>query len=150
MEVNIHEAKTHLSRLLQRVAAGEEVTIARSGVPVARLVAVEPEKEKIRPLGMDRGKIWIADDFDAPLSDDLTCAILRRRDSQTRAEAPQAENEVQVVFGFGRLCREMKRGATNRAPANSQRIATHPQVVCCAPALESASRGGRSFRRARW
>jgi prevent-host-death family protein len=71
MEVNIHEAKTHLSRLLQRVAAGEEVTIARSGVPVARLVAVEPEKKKIRPLGMDRGRIWIADDFDAPLPDDL-------------------------------------------------------------------------------
>jgi prevent-host-death family protein len=71
MEVNIHEAKTHLSRLLQRVAAGEEVTIARSGVPVARLVAVEPEKKKIRPLGMDRGRIWIADDFDAPLPDEL-------------------------------------------------------------------------------
>jgi prevent-host-death family protein len=71
MEVNIHEAKTHLSRLLQRVAAGEEVTIARSGVPVARLVPVEPEKKKIRPLGMDRDRIWIADDFDAPLPDDL-------------------------------------------------------------------------------
>jgi prevent-host-death family protein len=71
MEVNIHEAKTHLSRLLQRVAAGEEVTIARSGVPVARLVAVEPEKKKIRLLGMDRGRIWIADDFDAPLPDEL-------------------------------------------------------------------------------
>lgn len=71
MEVNIHEAKTHLSRLLQRVAAGEDVTIARSGVPVARLVAVEPEKKKIRPLGMDRGRIWIADDFDAPLPDEL-------------------------------------------------------------------------------
>ncbi len=71
MEVNIHEAKTHLSRLLQRVAAGEEVTIARSGVPVARLVAVEPKKNLIRPLGMDRGRIWIADDFDAPLPDDL-------------------------------------------------------------------------------
>jgi prevent-host-death family protein len=70
MEVNIHEAKTHLSRLLQRVAAGEEVTIARSGVPVARLVAVE-RKMKVRPLGMDRGRIWIADDFDAPLPDDL-------------------------------------------------------------------------------
>ena len=68
MEVNIHEAKTHLSRLLQRVAAGEEVTIARSGVPVARLVAVEPKK---RPLGFARGEIWIADDFDAPLPDDL-------------------------------------------------------------------------------
>lgn len=70
MEVNIHEAKTHLSRLLQRVAAGEEVTIARSGVPIARLVAVEPEK-KVRPLGFARGQVWVADDFDAPLPDDL-------------------------------------------------------------------------------
>jgi prevent-host-death family protein len=71
MEVNIHEAKTQLSRLLQRVANGEEVTIARAGVPVARLVAVEPPKPSVRPLGMDRGKVWVADDFDAPLPDDL-------------------------------------------------------------------------------
>jgi prevent-host-death family protein len=71
MEVNIHEAKTHLSRLLQRVAAGEEVTIARAGVPVARLVPLEPKKKKVRPLGMDRGRVWVADDFDAPLPDDL-------------------------------------------------------------------------------
>jgi prevent-host-death family protein len=75
MEVNIHEAKTHFSRLLQRVANGEEVTIARAGVPVARLVAVEPQKPKVRPLGMDRGRIWIADDFDAPLPDDLLKAF---------------------------------------------------------------------------
>jgi prevent-host-death family protein len=74
MEVNVHEAKTHLSRLLQRVAAGEEVTIARAGTPVARLVAVEP-KNWVRPLGMDRGKIWVADDFDAPLPDDLLKAF---------------------------------------------------------------------------
>jgi prevent-host-death family protein len=71
MEVNIHVAKTHLSRLLQRVAAGEEITIARSGVPVARLVPIEPAKSNVRPLGFDRGRIWIADDFDAPLPDDL-------------------------------------------------------------------------------
>ena len=72
MEVNIREAKTHLARLLQRVAAGEEVTIARLGIPVARLVSFEPEKKKkIRPLGFDRGRIWIADDFDAPLPDEL-------------------------------------------------------------------------------
>jgi prevent-host-death family protein len=71
MEVNIHEAKTHFSRLLQRVAAGEEVTIARAGVPVARLVPLEPKKKKIRPLGMDRGRVWVADDFDAPLPDEL-------------------------------------------------------------------------------
>jgi prevent-host-death family protein len=73
MEVNIHEAKTHLSRLLQRVAAGEEVTIARSGVPVARLVAVEPKAK--RPLGFARGEIWMADDFDAPLPDDTLAAF---------------------------------------------------------------------------
>ncbi len=71
MEVNIHEAKTHLSRLLQRVANGEEVTIARAGVPVARLVPVAPETKKNRPLGMARGRVWVADDFDAPLPDDL-------------------------------------------------------------------------------
>jgi prevent-host-death family protein len=65
MEVNIHQAKTHLSRLLQRVAAGEEVTIARAGVPVARLVAAGP-RGKSRPMGMDEGKIRIAEDFDAP------------------------------------------------------------------------------------
>jgi prevent-host-death family protein len=75
MEVNIHEAKTHLSRLLQRVAAGEEVTIARAGVPVARLIAVKSKPKKIRPLGMDRGRIWVADDFDAPLPDDLLKAF---------------------------------------------------------------------------
>lgn len=65
MEVNIHEAKTHFSRLLQRVEAGEEVTIARAGKPVAKLVRAVPSGES-RPVGMDRGKIWIADDFDAP------------------------------------------------------------------------------------
>lgn len=75
MEVNIHEAKTHFSRLLQRVAAGEEVTIARAGVPVARLVPVPLEKKKIRPLGFDRGRVWVADDFDAPLPDDLLKAF---------------------------------------------------------------------------
>jgi prevent-host-death family protein len=74
MEVNIHEAKTHLSRLLQRVAAGEEVTIARAGTPVARLVAIE-SKNKTRPLGFARDQIWIADDFDAPLPDDLLAAF---------------------------------------------------------------------------
>jgi prevent-host-death family protein len=70
MEINIHQAKTHLSRLLQRVANGEEVTIARAGVPIARLVPVA-KKQNIRPLGFARGEVWVADDFDAPLPDDL-------------------------------------------------------------------------------
>jgi prevent-host-death family protein len=63
--VNVHEAKTHLSRLLDRVAGGEEVVIAKAGKPVARLVAVgRPGK---RRLGDDVGRVTIADDFDAPL-----------------------------------------------------------------------------------
>jgi prevent-host-death family protein len=74
MEVNIHEAKTHFSRLLRRVSEGEEITIARAGVPVARLVAVE-KTANVRPLGFARDKIWIADDFDAPLPDDLLAAF---------------------------------------------------------------------------
>jgi prevent-host-death family protein len=68
--VNVHEAKTHLSRLLARVAAGEEVVIARAGRPVARLVPVtRPPGD--RRLGMDRTRGFIAEDFDAPLPEDL-------------------------------------------------------------------------------
>ena len=70
MQVNIHQAKTHLSALLQRVAAGEEITIARAGVPVARLVAVEP-RAAVRPLGIDRGRFEVPEDFDAPLPDEV-------------------------------------------------------------------------------
>ena len=67
---NVHEAKTHLSRLLDRVAAGEEVLIAKAGVPVARLVPVVLPAE-IRPLGTETGRVIIADDFDAPLPPDV-------------------------------------------------------------------------------
>ena len=68
--VNIHEAKTHLSRILDRVAAGEEVLIARAGKPIARLVPVAVEK-KARTFGTYKGRIRIHDDFDAPLPDDI-------------------------------------------------------------------------------
>ena len=64
MEVNIREAKTHLCRLLARVASGEEITIAKAGVPVARLVPVEPSGGR-RVLGADKDSVWIANDFDA-------------------------------------------------------------------------------------
>ena len=64
--VNIHEAKTHLSRLLERVRNGEEVVIAKAGTPVARLVAIR-EKSARRVPGMDRGKVIIHPDFDDPV-----------------------------------------------------------------------------------
>jgi prevent-host-death family protein len=68
--VNLHAAKTHLSRLVDEVAAGNEVVIAKHGKPMARLVplAVEPER---RVLGRLTGKIRIPDDFDAPLPDEV-------------------------------------------------------------------------------
>ena len=62
--VNMHEAKTHLSRLVQRAAAGEEIVIARAGKPAAKLVAYE-EKPKRRKLGGWEGKIWLAPDWDS-------------------------------------------------------------------------------------
>ena len=70
MQVNIHQAKTHLSRLIERVEQGEEVTIMRANVPVARLVATKPSGAK-RELGWARGEFTVPDDFDAPLSPDL-------------------------------------------------------------------------------
>ncbi|MCK5797336.1 MAG: type II toxin-antitoxin system Phd/YefM family antitoxin [Deltaproteobacteria bacterium] len=67
MHVNIHEAKTHLSRLLSRVIAGEEIIIARSGKPIARLVPYEGQTT--RTFGRYAGQGYIAEDFDAPLRD---------------------------------------------------------------------------------
>jgi len=66
IEVNVHEAKTHLSRLLAQVEAGEEVTIARNGQPVAKLIAV-PKPSARRVLGADRGIVFISEDFDDPV-----------------------------------------------------------------------------------
>jgi len=89
MEVNIHEAKTQLSRLLKRVTAGEEITISRAGVPVAKLIAVASSNTE-RPLGAMEGQIYIADDFDAPLPDDLLALFNGeevRRNTPMRAKA---------------------------------------------------------------
>lgn len=67
-QVNIHEAKTHLSRLVERVEAGEEITLARAGRPVARLVPYRARREPRRP-GIWRGQVLIGPDFDEPLND---------------------------------------------------------------------------------
>lgn len=64
--MNVHEAKTHLSRLLERVERGEEIVIGRNGNPVARLVPIEPTTRE-RPIGKYRGQIHVTEDFDEPL-----------------------------------------------------------------------------------
>ena len=68
--VSIHEAKTHLSRLLKDVAAGEDVVIVRAGRPIARLVPIGPPMGA-RVLGSQKGEFTIPEDFDAPLAADI-------------------------------------------------------------------------------
>ena len=77
--VNVHEAKTHLSRLLAEVERGEEIVISRGGTPVARLLPFERPAAK-RQLGMDRGLFEIPEDFDAPLPDDILADFEGRDD----------------------------------------------------------------------
>ncbi len=113
MEVNVHEAKTQLSRLLKRVTAGEEITISRAGVPVAKLVAIAPINAE-RPLGALEGQIHIADDFDSPLPDDLLA--LFNGDDPKRKKPTRAKLENR---------------ANNRAKAMSILLDTFNLVVEC-------------------
>jgi prevent-host-death family protein len=73
-QVNVHEAKTHLSRLLERVALGEEIVLARAGHPVAKLVPFAPTRRERAP-GSARGDVWVSPDFDAPLPDEVQRAF---------------------------------------------------------------------------
>jgi prevent-host-death family protein len=73
--VNVHEAKTRFSKLLKRVELGEEVVIAKAGRPVARLVPFVLAGALRRP-GTAKGRITVAPDFDAPLSEELASAFL--------------------------------------------------------------------------
>lgn len=82
-EVNTHEAKTYFSQLLRRVAAGEEITIANRGVPVARLVPI-PKDQSPRQLGAFRGQMSVPDDFDAPLPKDILDAFEGKRRRRAR------------------------------------------------------------------
>lgn len=68
--VNIHQAKTHFSKLVDAVMLGEEIIIAKAGKPAAKLVPISPKKPKRKP-GSLKGKISIADDFDTPLPNNI-------------------------------------------------------------------------------
>lgn len=76
MSVNVHEAKTHLSRLLARVAAGEEIVISRAGTPVARLVPARRGRGRRRP-GRFVGRGRVAEDFNAPLPAQVLAQFLK-------------------------------------------------------------------------
>ncbi len=68
LQVNVHEAKTNLSKLIKKVVEGEDVVIARGNNPIVKLVLIDKIKPK-RRLGTAKGKIKISDDFEAPLED---------------------------------------------------------------------------------
>ncbi|HKZ55064.1 MAG TPA: type II toxin-antitoxin system prevent-host-death family antitoxin [Anaerolineales bacterium] len=76
--VNIHEAKTHLSRLLETVSAGKEIVIAKAGKPLARLVPLGRPRRR-RRLGVLRGRFTVPADFDAPLPDEVLDRFEGRR-----------------------------------------------------------------------
>ena len=71
--VNIHEAKTQLSKLLEQVQAGEDIVIAKAGEPIVRLIPYAPPRPRIAPPGAMEGEGWIADDFDEPVDELFDC-----------------------------------------------------------------------------
>lgn len=73
-KINVHDAKTHFSRLIERAERGEEFVIARAGKPVARLGPLRKAPVK-RRLGLLKGKVKIPEDFNAPLPDDVLAAF---------------------------------------------------------------------------
>jgi prevent-host-death family protein len=72
--VNLYEAKTHLSQLVERATAGEEIIIAKAGRPLARLVPLV-RQTKPRALGLLAGQVWVADNFDDSLPDEILRAF---------------------------------------------------------------------------
>jgi prevent-host-death family protein len=89
--INLYDAKTHLSALVDRAAAGEEIVIAKSGTPLARLVPLEHTRVPRRPGGWETG-LWIADDFDAPLPPDILAGFIG--DKPPRTARGQRERKV--------------------------------------------------------
>ncbi|HYB56209.1 MAG TPA: type II toxin-antitoxin system prevent-host-death family antitoxin [Alphaproteobacteria bacterium] len=72
--VNLYEAKTKLSELVERAAKGEEIVIAKAGKPCAKLVPL-PVRKGLRPAGLSAGKVTVPDDFDDPLPDEIQRAF---------------------------------------------------------------------------
>lgn len=94
---NVHEAKTHLSELLERAQAGEEIVIAKANKPMVKLVPVQAARKKKRVFGLGRNDLlWISPDFDDPLPDefwyggpdDLVNQTLKRMAERARRAHP--------------------------------------------------------------
>ncbi|MGH8479424.1 MAG: type II toxin-antitoxin system Phd/YefM family antitoxin [Gammaproteobacteria bacterium] len=89
--VNIHEAKTHLSRYVEQAANGEEIIIAKAGKPIARLVPLEAPSRQPRQLGLLKGKLKVPDDFDAPLPDEVIDSFYNSSIFPPESDSPAEE-----------------------------------------------------------
>lgn len=87
MDVSVYAAKTHLSRLIDQANAGEEVVITRHGRPVARLVPAAATSRRERKLGSLKGRVWMAENFDEPLPDDVL-DLFEGRNKEPGTERP--------------------------------------------------------------
>ncbi len=92
-QVNLYEAKTHLSQLVKEAAAGREIIIANAGEPMARLVPLAKESRPVREPGQWKGRIWIADDFDDPLPEDILAAFEGSEDDVLQ---PPSDNTEEI------------------------------------------------------
>lgn len=101
VQVNIYEAKSKFSKLINQAIAGEEIIIAKSGEPVAKLVPFKKPIQNRKP-GSAKGKIIIADDFDAPLPDDIL------KDPFDRIMISQSKVENMVLITRDKEIREYK------------------------------------------
>ncbi|MGA7952625.1 MAG: type II toxin-antitoxin system Phd/YefM family antitoxin [Gloeobacterales cyanobacterium] len=73
--INVHQAKTNLSRLLSRVELGEEIIISNRGIPIAKLVPFRSFSNRRDSLGLDRGRFAVPEDFNAPLPEEILAAF---------------------------------------------------------------------------
>ncbi|MHC5594594.1 MAG: type II toxin-antitoxin system Phd/YefM family antitoxin [Nostoc sp.] len=73
--VNIHQAKTNLSKLLSRVELGEEIIISNRGIPIAKLVPFRTSSNRLNSLGQDKGRFLVPDDFNAPMPEEILAAF---------------------------------------------------------------------------
>lgn len=73
--INVHQAKTNLSRLLSRVELGEEIVISNRGIPIAKLVPFRSSSNRRTSLGKDRGRFILPEDFNAPLPEEILAAF---------------------------------------------------------------------------
>lgn len=127
MQVNMHDAKTQLSKLVQAVLDGEEVILARNGEAVVQITKYTPIKHKRKP-GSLKGKIWLADDWDSPETNRIINEMMMKTRIFPDEPDPHAVNEPVHVY-------EVAPGAV--------RFAARPATSATAAKKHSAKRPGK-------